>query len=421
MHWRRCVWQSSVVGFTALTIHINGQQLPARLKLEQHTLAQVAVEKPEQFAGWSLANLDNDTLLAFHRDLVNIDSTSGSEHDIGIYLEKQLQFLNYTVERQNVTPLDPLQTPMPAQRFNLLAHPPTHRRTRVLLTTHIDTVPPFIPYSYDPFAMHMSGRGTVDAKACIATQLFAAQSLIRSGAIAAEDLSHLFVVGEEVSGDGMLTANRLNISWETVIFGEPTEGKLASGHKGLLLLNLNAHGKAAHSGYPWLGRSATGSLIKALAALQAMELPWSEKYGNSTLNIGRINGGVAANVMAENATAQIGIRLADGDVDLVKQLLIDTVKGATMGPKDALVELEFVQGDRAYGPVDIDCDVAGFGECITVNYGTDIPHMEGTHRRYLYGPGSILVAHGKDEGLDTKSLSMAVGDYKRLILHALKL
>lgn len=61
---------------------------------------------------------------------------------------------------------------------------------------------------------------------------------------------------------------------------------------------------------------------------------------------------------------------------------------------------------------------AGF-ETITVNYGTDVPNLKGNHTRYLYGPGSILVAHGADEAVKLKDLETAVEDYKKLILHAL--
>ena len=52
------------------------------------------------------------------------------------------------------------------------------------------------------------------------------------------------------------------------------------------------------------------------------------------------------------------------------------------------------------------------------NYGTDVPNLDGDHVRYLYGPGSILVAHGDDEGLQVKELEDAVEGYRKLILHA---
>lgn len=54
-----------------------------------------------------------------------------------------------------------------------------------------------------------------------------------------------------------------------------------------------------------------------------------------------------------------------------------------------------------------------------MNYGTDIPNLKGNHTRYLYGPGSILVAHGDNENLTVADLETAVEGYQKLILHAL--
>ena len=206
---------------------------------------------------------------------------------------------------------------------------------------HIDTVPPY--YGYEIHKHHQIwGRGSVDDKACVATQFQATQDLLASQEISPNDVSLLFVVGEEIGGDGMRRVNDLGMKWQTVIFGEPTELKLATGHKGILIFTLKAHGKAGHSGYPWLGRNANDMLVNALVALRKLELPSSEKYGNSTLNIGRVSGGVAANVIAEEAHAMIGIRIAAGSSATVKKLVSDTVKAV-----DKNLELDYIGG--SYG------------------------------------------------------------------------
>ena len=205
---------------------------------------------------------------------------------------------------------------------------------------HIDTVPPH--YGYNRHDHQIWGRGSVDDKACIAAQFQATQELLASGEISPNDVSLLLVAGEEIGGDGMRRVNDLGMEWQTVIFGEPTELKLATGHKGILIFTLKAHGKAGHSGYPWLGQNANDMLVPALVALQKMELPSSEKYGNSTINIGLISGGVAANVIAEEAHAMIGIRIAAGCPGTVKKLLSDTIKAV-----DEHLELDF--SDGSYG------------------------------------------------------------------------
>lgn len=258
--------------------------------------------------------------------------------------------------------------------------------------------------------------------------MLAVNALLSSGKISADDVALLFVVGEETGGDGMRAANDLELKPKTIIFGEPTEGKLAAGHKGNLGFTVKAKGKAAHSGYPWLGRSANEVLIKALSALMELEshLPTSEKYGITTVNIGRIEGGVAANVVAETAEAKIAIRIAGGTPADIKMRVKSSIEAATSSflrdgekPDDVVVA---VWSGKGYGPIDIDHDVPGF-DTITVNYGTDVPNLDDTvkgQKRYLYGPGSILVAHSDHEALTVDQLEDAVEGYKKLILHALE-
>lgn len=281
----------------------------------------------------------------------------------------------------------------------------------MLLTSHIDTVPPFYPWELRGEKNdEIWGRGTVDAKACVATQIAALMYLLENDLVKDEDVALLYVNGEEVDGIGMKEANNLGISWESVIFGEPTEHKLASGHKGSFSMAITAHGKSGHSGYPWLGENANQMMLPALVELLKLELPSSEKYGNTTVNIGRLDGGVAANVIAEKSFARLQYRLAAGEVDEVKDLLLRKVQSV-----DDRLEVEFSDG---YGPVPCDTDIDGF-ETMTVNYGTDIPWLHGDHKRYLYGPGSILVAHSDHEHLSVESLLRAFDDYKKIILSAL--
>jgi len=296
-------------------------------------------------------------LLSLHRDLVEIESISGNEHDVGEYLVKYLKAHNFSVETQLLEPLKSNeQSLLPKavrdhSRFNVLAYKGSSRKSRVLVSSHVDTVPPFWPYEVRK-KNDIWGRGTVDAKGCVATQITAVEELLSSGDIRDGDVALLFVVGEEVGGDGMRKANELDLKWETAIFGEPTELKLASGHKGTLGLTIHAKGKAGHSGYPSLGENANSMLIPALAALDRLKLPSSEKYGNTTINIGRMEGGVAGNVIAETASAQIQMRLAAGTAQDAKRAVLEAVKSV-----DDRLTFEFIS--VGYGPVYIDSDVEG--------------------------------------------------------------
>ncbi|KAN0122602.1 Zn-dependent exopeptidase [Hyaloscypha variabilis] len=378
-------------------------KLPLLLLLP-HLTFTISIDPQQSLYDPALAS-SSSKLLALHKSLVEIESITGHEHDVAQYLVDYLTLQGLTVETQVVGPgLDGR-----GKRQNLLAYIGQQRKTKVLVSSHIDTVPPFWPYKRK--GEEIWGRGTVDAKGSVAAQIIAFEELWKAGKLGKGDVALLFVVGEEVGGDGMKKANDFGLKWDTVIFGEPTELKLASGHKGISGMVITAKGKAGHSGYPELGRNAIAMLVPALNELLKAELPWSEEYGNTTLNFGTIEGGVAANVIAEEARAQVSIRIADGDPADVEKVLLDAIQKAGQE-----LDVEFHPG---YGPIYIDSDVPGF-KTIVVNYGTDIPNLKGDHKRYLYGPGTILMAHSDHEHLKISDLETAVKGYKALIEHSLK-
>jgi acetylornithine deacetylase len=283
--------------------------------------------------------ISKDSLISLHKALVSQPSITGSEGNVSPFLINYLKSKGFTVKAQ----------PVAGSRENVFAYIGKSPKTRILVTSHIDTVPPFWPY--ERRGEEIWGRGTVDAKGSVASQIIAVESLLETSQIEEGDVALLYVVGEENGGAGMRAANDLGLSWEAVIFGEPTELKLASGHKGGLGFTVRAKGKAGHSGYPELGKNANNMLVKALAALDGIKLPWSERYGNTTINLGRLEGGVAANVIAEDAFAILSVRIATEDLDSTKELVEQTVKKAS--PE---VEIDFTYG---IGPVPIDHDIKG--------------------------------------------------------------
>lgn len=381
-------------------------------------------------------------VLALHRALCEVSSVTGTEAAVGNLLTSFLEAHNFTVTKQ------PVHLPNSTEeRFNIYAVPDASKfpsydsdsasrdGPKVILSSHIDTVPPHFDYSLSTGKsgkrddILISGRGTVDDKACVAAQTATALQLLSSGSISPADIGLLFVVGEETTGDGMkaFSSSSLYASQSSnlkgVIFGEPTELKLATGHKGITMLYINAQGKAAHSGYPWLGRSANSMILPALMVLDKLGdipeeeggLPRSKKFGKTTVNVGYMQGGVAANVVPEHASADVTFRLAGGTLEKVQQIILNAVHAAD--PED-LLDLQLGQG---YAPVVCDAEVEGF-ETISVNYGTDVPNLklkDGV-KRYLYGAGSILVAHGADEGLTVGDLEESVEGYKKLVKHVLE-
>ncbi|HEU4993799.1 MAG TPA: M20/M25/M40 family metallo-hydrolase [Gemmatimonadaceae bacterium] len=320
--------------------------------------------------------------------LMDIDSTSGHEGAVIEWLERYLAGANWNTRRIPVTP----------GRDDLLATSgdiPT-----VTLSTHLDTVPPYIPPRLDGPVLW--GRGACDAKGIAASMIIAAERLRATGVAVAL----LFVVGEETTHDGAEAANRVPTTSKVLINGEPTESTLAIGTKGAMRFTLRTHGVSAHSAYPHLGRSAITDLVQLLHDLDRVKLPRDADLGDTTINIGLISGGVADNVLAPVAEARLMARLVTPPETLMT-LLRDWV------------------GDRAAIEFGITVELArlnvvpGFLTSV-VAFATDIPKLPTWGTPYLFGPGSINAAHRDDEHVKVADLHAAVDAYTKLATLALQ-
>lgn len=325
---------------------------------------------------------------ALTRSLVDIESVTGRELAVGEYLlailEKLAAGSNGKTERMHVA----------ADRFNVLA---TWGSPSVVLSTHMDTVPPFFASSED--GEFVRGRGACDAKGIAAAMICAAEQLCAAGT---RDFGLLFVVGEEKDSLGALTAARHSRGAKFLINGEPTENKLALGSKGALRYVVTARGRLAHSAYPELGDSAIERLLDALEAVRRLPLPEDQLLGKSTLNIGTISGGHAPNVIADEAHADLMFRTV-GDPD--------SIRAALRAAVDGRVELE----EALHTPALHLEAVPGF-ETTVVAYTTDIPNFGGAWGKpLLIGPGTIHLAHTAEERIPKKELLAAVGIYAQLV------
>ncbi|KFA50454.1 hypothetical protein S40293_07893 [Stachybotrys chartarum IBT 40293] len=333
------------------------------------------------------------------KELMEIPSISEEEHEIGVFLARYMRILDYSAELIPIAPR--------SDRCNVYAYLGKERKARILLTSHMDTVPPHIPLNVKGDTIF--GRGACDDKGPLAAQIVALEELRAEGAIKDGDVSLLFVVGEEKGGPGMLAANDMHLNWEAVIFGEPTDGKLATGHKGHFVFELFATGAACHSGYPEKGKSATSTLISLLEDLKALELPASELLGPTTFNCGKISGGLAYNVLAAEAYALCGIRVA-ADLAIIEEKVSEVVRKYP----DVTLKKSF-----GYPETLLDHTLEGL-DSKPVSFGTDIPRLNGVHKKYLYGPGSILDAHGENEQVAIPDLIECVAVYKRLVSELLR-
>src|SRR5437867_1581536 len=222
--------------------------------------------------------------------LMEIDSTSGNEGAVIDWLDNYLTGSHWKTRRIPVSP----------GRDDLLAT--SADAPVVTLSTHVDTVPPFIAPRLD--GDRLWGRGACDAKGIVAAMILAGEQL-RAQRVR---VALLFVVGEEVTHDGAEAANEFPTTSKILINGEPTESTLAIGTKGAMRFALRTRGKAAHSAYPHLGRSALTELVRLLSELESVQFPADPELGETTINIGVIEGGVADNVLAPTAEARLMAR-----------------------------------------------------------------------------------------------------------------
>lgn len=330
------------------------------------------------------------------KQLVDLESTTYHEAPAGEFLAEFLAAHGYTIERQPVAQPDPANNPAAGtcERFNVYAYRPGVTPD-IVFSSHMDTVPPFLgPCRED--AEFLYGRGTCDAKGIIAAQIAAAEKLIAEG----RRVALLYVVGEERDSAGALVANQSPRGSRFLINGEPTDNRLALASKGCLRVELRAHGKMAHSAYPELGESAIDKLLAALHDIQALPLPVVEGIGDSTLNVGVIRGGVAPNVIADKAEAQILIRLVSQPEEIMESIV-----RAADGRCDVNFTLKLPYLHMRAIP--------GF-ETMIAKFTTDIPSLTAWGEPFLLGPGSILVAHTPDEKIRKSELLECVDLYVKL-------
>jgi acetylornithine deacetylase len=317
------------------------------------------------------------------RALCAIESTTGREAAVAGHLADLLGRGGWEVVRQ----------PVRDGRFNVYAH---RGAPTVVFSTHLDTVPPFIPPTEDDG--HLYGRGVCDAKGIAAAMVAAAERLAERGE---RRVGLLFVVGEENGSDGAMASAALVPRGRFLVNGEPTENRLTIGQKGSLRVDLAARGRAAHSAYPAEGRSAIEPLLDTLEAIRRLPLPVDPVLGASTMNIGLIGGGVAPNVIPAHASAQILFRTVEPTGPLKAAVEACARPGVTV---EATVELPFVKG--AVAP-------AGW-ETTTVSYASDLGLLGAWGEGFQLGPGTIKVAHTDDERIAKRELLDGVELYVRL-------
>jgi acetylornithine deacetylase len=322
-------------------------------------------------------------VVALATELLSIPSTTREEGQAVDFVARWLVARGWNVTVQEVTP----------GRGNVWA---SRKGGGVTLSTHLDTVPPYVPPRLD--GNRLMGRGACDAKGIAAAMLVAADRL---GAAGEQRVDLLFVVGEERGSDGARAANQLPASSRFLVNGEPTGSLLASGSKGALRVIVRTRGREAHSAYPELGQSAIEPMLRLLPELSSLDFPHDSILGDTTVNIGLIRGGTEANIIPALCEAELMVRLV-GETAPVMRTLDRWAEGRA--------ELEY----GSYTPAQRFHMVPGF-EARPVSFATDVPLLTNWGTPLLFGPGSIHVAHTPDEYVAIDELRASVGHYERLV------
>jgi acetylornithine deacetylase len=320
--------------------------------------------------------------VAFARELIDVDSTTGREQAAGALLATTLHGLGYQVERQ----------PVADGRFNVFAwiDDPV-----VVLSTHYDCVPPF--FASDVRGGRLYGRGSCDAKGILAAQVAAAERLRAAGE---RRVGLLFVVGEERGSDGAAVANAAaRPSSRFLINGEPTDCRLGIATRGVLRLRLNASGRAAHSSIPEHGESAIDKLIDALVRMRTLRWPSDPDLGETFYTLGLIEGGIAPNVISPSAWAEVMFRIVGSAEEVLRV-------ARALEPAVTIEEVLRVPMVRMR-------TLPGFPSAV-FPFTTDVPLLDRWGTPLLFGPGSILVAHTPDEHLRLDELDAAIDGYAEL-------
>ncbi len=326
--------------------------------------------------------------IAFARQLIDVPSASDHEFAVGELLDRELTRLGFATRRHEIS----------KDRFNLYAS--AGGRPRVILNSHIDTVPPWFASREDDEFVY--GRGSCDTKGIIAAMIAAGERL-RSKNV--NDFAFLFVVGEETDSIGAKKANEhfAGLGSEYCVVGEPTESTFARASKGALTCVIRFEGVAAHSAYPERGDSAIHRMVAAVAEINHTNWGSHDILGRTTVNCGVVRGGEKPNIIAAQAECEIMFRLVTTPEDVQSRLedLLSEHKGVITTSRGNVPQFMHVPEGRPSA---------------VVAFNTDVPWLSNLGKPLLFGPGSILDAHGVDEKIAKRELLDAVDTYEQLVI-----
>ncbi len=369
------------------------------------------------------------------RELVGYDSTSRNSN------LPMVDFISGYLDQPHVRIERHLSPDRDKANLVIAVGPPGNGDRRgLVLSGHMDVVPADEEgWTTDPFSLTVvddgyAARGSADMKG------FLALAMNQLRALHQDTLRHplvlIFTYDEEVGTQG---AKHFAKTWpnpgglpRATVIGEPTSLRAVRMHKGHLQIRITLTGVGAHSGYPHLGSNAIepmGSVIRALTrlreTLEGEGGPHSEHFPEVpfvALNVAKIAGGTAINIVPDHCVLEIGIRLLpDMDSAAIEHRIRDTVRGALAG------RAFHIDTESDSPPMVLDaqasiyravCAQIGQGDTLSASYATDAGWLQSLGLEcVIFGPGSIEVAHRPNEFVPAEELRRGA-DLLQALIHA---
>ena len=299
-------------------------------------------------------------------------------------------------------------------------------RPKVLFNVHLDTVPDSPHWSASPFELRVSGDRAIGLGACDIKG--AAAALVAAANASDGDAAFLFSSDEEANDPRCIAAFLARgIAYDAVLVAEPTRAEAVLAHRGISSVLARFGGRAGHASARQ--SSADSALHQAIRwgqrALDHVEALAHERFGGLTglrFNIGRIEGGIKANVIAPAAELRFGFRpLPSTDVDALLATFrafadpaplefTETFRGPSL-PAGAIADAEA----RRLAARDV-ADALGLPIGNAVDFWTEASlFSQAGYTAIVHGPGDIAQAHTADEWVDLGQLAQYATTVHRII------
>ena len=354
------------------------------------------------------------------------DGDAPAEAAVGEFVAGWLDAAGLRVTRHEVLPGRP----------NVIAVLPGVDRGRsLLLETHLDTVEPdgMTVEPFEPAARdgRLFGRGSCDAKGCLAAFMLALARVARGGESGRPAVNVVLaaVMDEEYLHRGVDHLVREQPHFDAAVVGEPTLLRPVIAHKGGLRFFVRTTGRGAHSSQPWNGDNAIERMTDVLACIRdtlqpALAMRRHPLVGPATLTVTLIEGGSGINVVPASCTIALDRRTLPGeDHDAVwseyRRQLEEVAPGhvEVLEPDIVALGLESDPGSAVCSALGAALEGAGLDpRPVGVNYGSDAAVLAAARiPSVVFGPGSIDDAHQPDESVELAQVTTAAAVIENLV------